>query len=328
MISNRVKERIGINTVSRIVETSWECGWQEYGLQNDDAIDGIILMRRGSLRPADTGGVVFVQVKCGGNGYRSDQKQYPNHLCISLGELYLKNHFPRWMRLPGPVVLIYIDDTINKLNPSSWWVDLRSDCRSPTNNGIILIPRTQRFEHHTKGIFHKMCGPGPIDRRLETIKLSKDQLLPINLGKNESLRNDAWEFYKGWRGDSKSCTHKDLGKILVNRVGWKHITRPARSKHRIIQSWLLLGAAKEMVCQGANYFYLGHSKIDKMGSGATKIVDYLGLKANIVFPHRHQSVVQVVLKRERIFDTLYGATVTQKIWFYSVFEPRRGMIIN
>ena len=190
---------------------------------------------------------------------------------------------------------------------------------------MILIPKKQRFGHHSKGIFHSLCGPGPSDRELTTIKLKKSQQLPIKLGKNESLRNDAWQFYKQWRSDNKSCTHERIGRIFVNRVGWKHITRVGRSPDRIVQSWLLLGAAKEMIKQGATNLYLGHTKTTKLESGATKIVDYLGLKSNIIFPHRHQSVILVVLKRQRILDTDLGQGEKQKIWFYSVYEPRRGM---
>lgn len=328
-MSNRTKERIGINAVSRIVETEWECGWQEYGAQNDDAVDGIILMRKGSKTQSDTGGVAFAQVKCGGNGYRKDQKQYPGHLCIDLGKIYIDKHIDRWKRVPGPMVLIFVDDTIDKKLPPAWWVDLKdSRCISPTNTGVILIPKKQRFGHHTKGVFHSLCGPGPQDRELTSIKLSKAQQVKIGLGKEESLRNDAWLFYKDWRSDKESCVHEKLGRILVNRVGWKHITRLGRSPDRIIQSWLLLGAAKEIIRQGASTLYLGHTKTDTLASGATRIIDYLGLKSNIIFPHRHQSVVLVVLKRQRIFNTDLGQGEKQKIWFYSVYEPRRGMKIT
>lgn len=325
MKNNRTKEAIGINAVRTIVQNDWESGWQEYTAQNDDAVDGIILMRKGSKNPADTGGVVFVQVKCGGNGYLKNQQQYPNHLCIQLGKEYVEKHMPRWNRVPGPAVLIFVDDTLNNKSTQSWWVDLKSNCVSPTNKGIILIPKKQKFGHHTKGVFHSLCGPGPSDRQLTTIRLTKESQLKIKLGKNESLRNDAWEFYKNWREDKSTCHHDEIGFINVNRVGWKHLTRRGRSHERIVQSWLLLGAARQMVSQNAINSYLGHAQVDKLASGATRIIDYLGLKANVIFPYRHQSVVQVVLKRQRILDAEFGNGESQKIWFYSVYEPRRGM---
>lgn len=168
MKNNRTKESIRINAVRAIVQNDWESGWLEYAAQNDDAIDGIILMRKGSNYPSETGGVVFVQVKCGGDGYLLHQKQYPDHLCINLGKEYIETHMPRWNKVPGPIVLIFVDVTSNHKLPKSWWVDLRNNCISPTNKGIILIPKNQRFGHHTKGLFHSLCGPGPSDRQLTT----------------------------------------------------------------------------------------------------------------------------------------------------------------
>ena len=326
MTSNRVKERIGINFVAKTVEVDWESGWQEYAAQNDDAIDGVILMRRGTKRPSDTGGVVFVQVKCGGNGYRQDQVQYPNHLCIALGKDYIDAHRPRWMKVPGPATLVFVDDTVSKQQPLAWWADLKaSESYSPTNAGVILVPKTQKFAHHTKSEFHRLCGSGPADRPLEKLRLDRlDTLLP-KLGKTESLRDDAWAFYKSWRADLSACRHSSLGQVLVNRVGWKHITRRGRLPERIVQSWLLLGAARAMVSNCGKVFNLGHAKYRTLPDGNIKVVDYLGLRATVFFSYRHHSVVQVVLRRSRLLSPLNQQVERQKIWFYSVYELRRGM---
>ncbi|NDY57906.1 DUF4365 domain-containing protein [Desulfovibrio sulfodismutans] len=321
--SNRVKERIGVNAVSRIVEGDWESGWQAYDSQNDDAIDGIILMRRGSKRPTDTGGVVFVQVKCGGDGYRKDQNQYPDHIGVQLDKNYIDTHRPRWASVPGPAVLIFVDDKINRRDPPAWWTNLRDAASySSTNGGMILVPKSQRFAHHSKSDFHKLCGPVSADRRLEEIMLLRKDLVLPKLGKNESLRNDAWNFYKRWRSDTDQCSNPTLGKIFVNRVGWKHMTRRSRLPERIVQSWLLLGAAKAMVYKCSQVFNLGHAHHQLFPDGNTIVVDYIGLRANVSFPHRHQSVLQVILRRNRL---ICPYSVSQKIWFYSVYEMRRGM---
>lgn len=326
MTSNRVKERIGINAVSRVVEVDWESGWQEYAAQNDDAIDGAILMRRGSVNPTDTGGIVFVQVKCGGNGYRQDQAQYPDHIGVALGAGYIKTHRPRWIKVPGPAVLIFVDDTANRMNPPAWWTDLRDErSYSLTNDGMILVPKAQRFAHHSKSAFHRLCGTGPSDRQLEEIRIGrKDTLIP-RLGRTESLRNDAWEFYKAWRDEPSSSANPILGPILVNRVGWKHMTRRDRLPERIVQSWQLLGAAKEMVSKCKNIFTLGHATHQRYPDGNTQVVDYLGLRASVVFPHRHQSILQVVLRRSWLITPANQNSERQTIWFYSVYELRRGI---
>jgi hypothetical protein len=323
--SNRVKERIGINKVSSIVEVAWESGWQEYSASVDDAIDGVVLLRKGTARPTDTGGIVFVQVKCGGNGYRQDQKQYPDHLCIMLGKEYVSTHRPRWQRAPGPVVLVFVDDTIDKMNPPAWWVNIKDDAAfSPTNTGAILIPKRQRFAHHTKGDFHRLCGTSTYDRRLESYVLAREETVIPKLGSNESLRNDAWNFYKEWRDSLGGCTNPKLGKILVNRVGWKHITRRGRLPERIVQSWLLLGAAKKIISESKNIFTLGHAKTTLLPDGNSLTEDFLGLRAIVTFPYRHHSVIQVVLKRNRLISPSTPWQEREKIWFYSVYELRRG----
>ncbi|WP_175676504.1 DUF4365 domain-containing protein [Burkholderia ambifaria] len=325
--SNRVKERIGINTVSTIVENLWESGWQEYDASNDDAIDGVILLRKGSARPADTGGIVFVQVKCGGNGYRQDQKQHPDHLCIVLGASYIGAHRERWQRVPGPAVMIFVDDTVNKMNPPAWWVDLRDHAAySTTNAGIILVPKSQRFSHQSKGDFHRLCGARTHDRRLETYLLGRGETVLPRLGKAESLRDDAWTYYKAWRDDMTARTNPVLGQILVNRVGWKHITRRGRLPERIVQSWMLLGAAKKLVSCSSEIYNLGHAKVSKFADGNSVTEDYLGLRAIVAFPYRHQSVVQVVLKRSRLVAPVETWQEREKIWFYSVYELRRGTL--
>ncbi|WP_157787529.1 DUF4365 domain-containing protein [Pusillimonas noertemannii] len=318
-----------MNAVSRMVENLWESGWQEYSASNDDAIDGVILMRRGSAKPTDTGGVVFVQVKCGGNGYRQDQKQYPEHIGIALGVGYIEVHRPRWMRVPGPAVLVFVDDSADRMNPPAWWVDLKDECSySPTNRGMILIPKEQRFAHHTKGDFHRLCGSQTQDRTLNTIELNRTETLIPNLGRTESIRNDAWEFYKVWRSDSRSRLNPTLGEILVNRVGWKHITRRGRLPERIVQSWMLLGAAKQIVAQEPKVLNFGRASIHDLEDGSKLVNDYLGLRSKIIFPYRHHAVVQVVLKRTRIIhpSPSWQGTDRQKIWFYSVYELRRGSL--
>ncbi len=325
MVSNIIKESIGLNTVSDIVQTNWGCGWQKYDALNDDGIDGIILMRRGLSKPVDTGGIVFTQIKCGGeNGYKKDIKKYSDFICLLLGEKYIRNHIPRWRCLPGPTVLIFVHDESRE----AWWVDLKGDCYSKDNAHIILIPKNQRFGHHSKGIFHKMCGPRSTDLNLDKLIISRDQMMSARLGKNESIRNDAWSFYKSWRNDQQARMHPVLGNIIVNRVGWKHMTRKGRSQDRIINSWLLLGAAKQMVIQGAKIFYLGHAKVEDIGGNVIKVTDYLGLRANVVLPHRQETMIQVVLKRCRYVNKAYSSPVNQKIWLYSIFEPRRGLALN
>lgn len=323
MRTNRQKGIIGINSVEKIVVGDWNCNWQKYDHENDEGFDGIIMMRKGQKKDKATGGVLFVQVKCGGDGYRQDQARHPKHIGVNVGRGYLEAHRPRWNLAPGAAVLVFVDDTIDSRNPPAWWVNLKDESSySKTNSGLILIPKSQRFGAHSKGEFHQLCGSGPRDRVLQSINVPRDSDLKIILSRNESLRNDAWEFYKHWREKKEDCTNPTLGKVLVNRVGWKHITRPGRRAERIVQSWILLPAARQLVKQVKTIEFLRLGDIEDRSDGSRVIVDYLGLRAKVTFTYRHESVIQVVLKRLRILNSSTGDK--EKIWFYSVYELRRG----
>jgi hypothetical protein len=59
--------------------------------------------------------------------------------------------------------------------------------------------------------------------------------------------------------------------------------------------------------------------------GDWKIIeDYVGLRAFVIFPHRYESSVTVVLRRQRKINQTNGTIETPKFWFYSVYETRRG----
>lgn len=317
MYTNEQKEAVGIRVVSTFIREPWNCRWQEYEARNDNGIDGVAIMRK---RNHETGGLVFIQVKCGGNGYRNDQDQHPDKIGLKLGADYINKHKPRWNSTLGPCVVVFVDDAIDRINPPAWWADLKDDSTySTTNKGMLLIPKVQRFGPHTKGDFLRLCGSGPIDRTLPSIQLSRQDLIVPQL--KENLLHTARGAYIAW-GKGENPT---LGDIFVNRVGWRHITRQGRLRERILQSLGLLSVAKRMVNEISDVDMLGRATLKFLSDGSTKVTDHLGLRANVIFPHRHQSVVQVVLRRERLIAKDPSAPIYQKIWFFSVYELRRGV---
>jgi len=320
MYSNRQKEAVGIRVVSAFVREVWDCGWQEYDARNDNAIDGLIIMRRSGV---ETGGLVFVQVKCGGDGYRKDQAKHPDKIGVLLGEKYIQDHVDRWNSTTGPSVLVFVDDTVDAKNPPAWWADLRNpDTYSKTNKSLVLIPRIQRFGEHSKGDFHKLCGAGPVDKSLATIQIVGEDLIIPRL--TESIRDVAREFYVNWSNISFPSINPGCGQVLVNRVGWRHMTRKGRLAERVFQSLTLLGVAKRMIDELDDVEMLGRVAVRTLSNGSKKIEDHLGLRAIAIFPHRHQSVIQVILKRERMVNASGTGRVDQRIWFLSVYELRRG----
>lgn len=315
----RQQEAVGTRVVEQIVREIWCCGWQEFEARNDNGIDGTIILRK---RGKETGGLVFVQVKCG-EGYRKDTAKRPNHIDVLLGKEHIETHRPRWRKLPGPVIMVYVDPSTDKKNPLAWWCDLNSDdSYTLENKNIVIVPKKQRFYQHSKGDLLKLCGSGPSDRDLPVITLGREDVSYISMG--NKIKTDAREFYIAWSAsDDRERTNPELGPVIVNRVGWRHMCRKDRSAERIIQSWMILGAAKKILTHVSKVDRLGRAIIKQEGDGQTKVFDYVGLRAQVLFPHRHQSVIQIVLRRCRAFDPMDGQ-VDHRVWFYSVYELRRG----
>ena len=332
-VDNKIFDNLGVQTVTGFVENRLFCGWQDYFAKNDNAFDGMIIMRKGRSRLVETGGVIFTQIKCGrSGGYKVLRKTDPDHIGVKVGKAYIESHGERWNKVESPSILIFIDaDSYNFDNPDNkalegYWVDLKDDqayCQS--NKSLIRVPKKNKLNLHTKSEFHKLCGNKINDYRLDKFFIMNDENLPINLGIKSNLKKDAWNYYKNWASNTNEHFHPKLGRILVNRMGWKHITRKGRANHRVIASWLLLPVARKMILYVKDYQRLGNriETLFNRGDGRVLIRDYLGLKALVSFTYRDSSLVQVIFKRDKILD-IKGNLISEKIWFYSVFELRRG----
>lgn len=308
-------EAIGLRVMVQTVRELWESRWQELDKINDDGIDGIVQLRRGKRQ---TAAIVFVQVKCG-PGYRQETLKRSEYIGIKLGREYIAKHRPRWRNLPGPAVLVYVDPTEDERNPAAWWIDLNAETSyTEENRSIVLIPRAQTFGVHTKGHFFRLCGIAPQARLLPIIKLSRQECAyPLS----QPLKVEARRRYRAWAAatpDERS--NPALGVVTVSRVGWRHICRARRRAERIAQSWQLLGAARAIIREATQWGRLGHSTTTDVGTTRT-ILDYVGTRAWIDFPHRRPGIVQVVVKRIRTFDLRTGEG-TKKVLFYSVYEQK------
>lgn len=307
----------GVLQVQLIVNNLWKSDWIKIDQENDDGIDGIIQVRK---KGEWTGEAIYVQVKSG-NGYKVETRNRPNKIGLQLGEKYIKDHRPRWDKLRGAVILIFVDD-----NNKAYWTDLKNEgSYTNENRSIILISKKNRFGLHSKGHFKKIGSFFPEDRSLQTINLSIDELSYIRI--NEPIKYFAREFYKNWsRSSPEERYNKILGEVIVNRVGWRHISRKKRGYDKIYQSWLLLGVAKKII-QDCNSFYEFRraGKVNK-GKGSRLNCSY-ALRAKVIFPNRHESVVQVIIRGFKRFSTETNL-IEQKYWFYSVYEPRSGINIQ
>lgn len=311
----RTQQAFGLLTVQRIAQIDLHCGWQEVAAINDNGVDAIIIDRR---KGVDTGSLYFVQVKCG-DSYIQNAKKRPDHLGIAVGQDYIAAHRPRWEALIGPAILVYVDAQTGR----SFWTDLRSEASycPQENKSIILVPKCQRFGSHSLGDLRSLRSFRERDRTLSTIRVFPNEIPTQNF--SETPKAAARSFYREWANASASArTHSSLGEIGISRVGWRHVSAKGRGLHNVLQSWMLLGVAKRIIQSSiAPYTIRAPDKSETL----THYVfhDYISLRSRVAFPNRHEAVVQVVLKRIRSIEKATGS-IQQRIWFYSVHEPRRG----
>ncbi|WP_404365193.1 DUF4365 domain-containing protein [Corallococcus coralloides] len=316
-MDTRPQESFGVTHTQQIVEYDWQSGWQELDRRNDDATDGLIILRRSNK---DTGDLVFAQIKCG-SGYRQDSTTRPNHVGVRVGADYIQKHRPKWAAVPGPMIMIYIDPS-NRASPEAYWTDLRNPKSfTDDNKSIVLLPKSQKFGAHSKGHIAALCKTGSVDRLLPTIKVSRSDINYLAL--SSSTKKAASRFYSAWKNEpSESRTNPALGAIDISRVGWRRMSRRRRRTERIIASWELLGVAKRIIQEVSNSSKLGGHRLIRSLDGRLDILDHLRLRARIVFPHRNEAIVQVTLRRKRSISM--DGTTQIRHWLYSVHEIRRG----
>lgn len=316
--SKVIKGISGNLLVNTIVNNDWRSDWQKIDQENDDGIDGIIHIRKkGEL----TGEVIYVQIKTG-DGYKVETKSRPNTIGIQLNEKYISSHKPRWKILKGAVILIFVDDA-----GYAYWTDLKSDESYTTENkSIIQVNRQNRFGSHSKGHFKKIAGFFPEDRTLKTLTISKQEIGFIRI--NEPIKKFASDFYSKWRNSPRAeRDNKVLGEIIINRVGWRHISRKSRGYDKTIQSWMLLSVAKKIITEVDKFYEYRKSTIFLENDLGYRINSFYSLRAKVLFPNRQETIVQVVIRGYKNFNKDKNI-IEEKNWFYSVYEPRRGINIQ
>lgn len=306
----------GRDLVAFQVRSLLKSDWQDIDAENDDAIDGAVLLRH---RGKFLGRMLFVQVKSGPSFKRNyKQARFQGMIGVNLGSEYIATHRPRWNALPGPVILAYIENPDDR-NSKIYWQDLKSDhTYSKTNKAVVLVPKSQTFGSEAKGALRRLTGSVPDSVPLQTIDLTKVRSL---LATPAFDRKVARSFYRKWSA-SLEREHPELGRIDVTNLGWRHITRRSRRPENVHNSFMLLEAARQMIIQGAGWRQLGSAKIRERAT-TIDVVDTLALRANVLFRQRAPGPVQVILRRTRCICK-QSAKVQSRIRFYSVHELRRN----
>jgi hypothetical protein len=323
LAKNTLQEKFGLRYIRKIVEgqqkDGMESDWQPFEQSNDDGIDGFIIFRK---KGEVTGEIVFVQSKCLSK-YQDSPGGRKEYIGINLGQEYIQTHIPRWKKMIAPVVVVYTKYANSDEKAIAWWADaIDEKSYSETEKSYLLIPKRQRFKAHSIGDLKKLCGDKQQDYKLQSIVLDRNDVGYIKL--SSQMRTAAKDYYNLWKkGDVKERTNPTLGEIIINRVGWRHITRHGRKTERIIQSWQLLGVAKRMIMEIEKPEFFGRSR-KRIEDDFEIFESYMGLRAFVTFPHRYESTVTVVLRLQRKISRIDGTQDKPKIWFFSVYETKRG----
>lgn len=320
-------EATGIRVVLQYVREFWESSWQENEARNDKGIDGRILLHKKGI---ELGVGINCQVKCGFN-YISSVTNDEIRISISNQEKFLK-HLEYWHNQLEPTILVFINPfkrerdksgnplkndngkflTIeNRLNPKAWWVDLKDVSVYPENTStIIAIPKRNTFGEHSKGDFLKLIRPLVKIQGLFDLNLNTESRALLN---SDDLKKDAKNFYQSWKsGLDKGemyCNAVDAN-IRISKTGWNHITASRRGKERRVNSFRLLGVAKQIIEEADQPILLNQNE------WINELEQKYGLRANVKTAQGN-NVVQVILLRRKSLRTDKDTW-----WFYSVHYRR------
>lgn len=188
-----------------------------------------------------------------------------------------------------------------------FWVNLKDEANW-TKKGV-KISKENKFNKESKDVILKMCGTYHIDQNLPTIDADANDFKYIS--ESNSILKASREFYKNHLRSGISIGGV---RVVFNRLGWRHITRPERSAMKRYQSLLLLGVLRKA--------FLEVSVKDLRQFSSRRDLDKFNynlvyFRVFVRFNFRQSCVISVVLRHTR------GETINQYS-FYTVYESRRG----
>lgn len=311
-MANHAMEATGLRVISMYIQEYFHWGWQPYGQENDDGIDGEIIPR--TKNGFDMGVRIKVQSKCGPGYLSSINTKTVNIQPYSKESL--KDHVDSWNHSNEPVILVYTnpEKTNNKgnkyldlKNPTAWW--MRMDDYQHDGSTVVRIPIKNLFQEHTKGELKKLIKPYVKDWVHYTyIEPEKKDL---QLWNSFYLLDEAKQYYKKWKLSSPQLViNNNSYPLSVSRTGWRHIINKQR-KDRVQLSLKLLPIAHKILEQAKDIrpVVLRTKKLFTFWDSSTI---HLGYRARVLLDGKVQKVQVVVRLYENRRD------IKKKIWFYSV----------
>ncbi len=156
-------EVTGMRVIGMYVQEYFHWGWQPYGQENDDGIDGEIIPR--TKNGQDMGGRIKVQSKSG-PGYISSKNNQTVNIKPYGSIERLNEHIESWKYSNEPVILVYTNAEktnakgnkyLDLKNPSAGLERMDNDQHD--GSSIVRIPIVNRFQEHTKGELVKLIKP-------------------------------------------------------------------------------------------------------------------------------------------------------------------------
>ncbi|MDB5117702.1 MAG: hypothetical protein JWQ79_3194 [Mucilaginibacter sp.] len=331
-LTGNQKEEISVNDIARYLTVTF--GWKLTSFpEKMQALDGIIHVckSRGQL----TGDQINVQIKTG-KSYLAKTERDSNLLINLHDPRAFKKWKKIWLNVPGVMLFLFADyENDYGKPPKIYWADLKEKLSyAPNNSPKIFIPKDQVLDSSFLNGLGSLTGykaTYSYSSNLPEITILVHSQKTVSLSRSESLKETAMNFYKSWRSAVLNDRVSPVfGEVLVNRVGWKNISRNSRKKDRIAQSWQLLGVAKEIIktVKKATLIRKQYKFRYDQATNSVTFKKYYYLRAKVRFDHRSESVVYVIL-RQITTESSYNRTILDdKVWFYNVYEGGRGKVKN
>lgn len=293
---NYFRELAGLRIVAMYVQEFFHWGWQQLDQQNDDGIDGYVIVRDNAGR--DMGCNIRVQIKSGPSFLSSRPnggKQVTIHPYSS--EEKLKSHMDDYAKSSQPVIIVWVNSHKEKdgreyedlLHPEAWWE--RVD--NYNYQGGTVITLTHKLGEHSKGGWYSTVKP--ILKTWQNHPLIKMDADDRKLFYSQSLSIDGQIFYKEWQNRKILMTRSNgqVCEVKKGRTGWRHVNNYQRGRYRTSNSLKLLSVADKIIqnkeVQPIFLGYCGHSR--------NGVIAKYGLRARVQENSNTVHKVQVVLLR-------------------------------
>lgn len=292
------RELAGLRVVSMYIQEFFHWGWQQLDQENDDGIDGYVIVR--DTRGRDLGCNIRVQIKSG-PGFLKGRPNGGKQVKIQpySPTQALASHMDDYTKSVLPVIMVWVNTQKERrdgtkyedlLNPEAWWE--RMDTYQYSGESQIVL--THKLGEHSKGDWFETVKPmlnSWINHPLIELDTNDRKLYRSN-----ALDKDAKAFYKNWQTRE---TFVDLGRgmnlrVRKTRTGWRHMNYKRRGAYRINNSLKLLSVAEKVIeNKEVAPVVLDLEKVSRNGW----IVKY-GLRARVKIKKDEVKKVQVVLLRK------------------------------